>query len=154
KNKKKEILIKSRSRVQGHCHTCSRTPQELGRDKPFQSCSKCKEVGRLQQSVECQRGNWPTHKMPCAMSRQRKQVFAQNPGQAASIARFTKWFEGPIKLEVFRQAAMQAMDVVKHPENVDKKCFHMELELHPDHKNRAPTDIFVLKKGTMFPRED
>ncbi len=63
-------------------------------------------------------------------------------------------FEGPIKLEVFRQAAMQAMDVVKHPENVDKKCFHMELELHPDHKNRAPTDIFVLKKGTMFPRED
>ncbi len=30
--------------------------------------------------------------MPCAMSRQRKQVFAQNPGQAASIARFTKWY--------------------------------------------------------------
>uniref|UniRef100_A0A0W0FS35 MYND-type domain-containing protein n=1 Tax=Moniliophthora roreri TaxID=221103 RepID=A0A0W0FS35_MONRR len=152
KSKGKVPLMKSHSRITGHCHTCQKSPQDLGRDKPFAACSKCREV--VYCGVECQRENWPVHKLACALSRERKALLAGNPIKANNTARFTRWFDSPIKIDVFRQAVMHAMDVVNHPERVDQKVFLMECDLHPDHANRRPEDKYILKKGHMFPRDE
>ncbi|KAK0190457.1 hypothetical protein F5146DRAFT_554075 [Armillaria mellea] len=151
KSKNKEFIIKSNSRNQNQCHWCQKTPQDLGSDKPFQTCSRCKEV--IYCSTECQRLNWPLHKLPCSKSKERNAILAQDPARAASAAKFAKWFERPPKLDVLRQAAMQALDIINHPENVDRKAFHIRMKLHPNYKNRDQEDRYILERGLMFPKE-
>ncbi|EEB98630.1 hypothetical protein MPER_01828, partial [Moniliophthora perniciosa FA553] len=151
KSKGKVPLMKSHSRITGHCHTCQKSPQDLGRDKPFAACSKCREV--VYCGVECQRKNWPVHKLACALARERIASLAGDPITASNTARFYA-FDSPIKISVFRQAIMQAMDVVNQPERVDQKVFLIECDLHPDHTNRRPEDKYILKKGQMFPRDE
>ncbi len=48
---------------------------------------------------------------------------------------------------------MQALDIINHPENVDRKAFHIRMKLHPDYKNCDQEDRYVLEKGLMFPKE-
>ncbi|KAK0461645.1 uncharacterized protein EV420DRAFT_1619176 [Desarmillaria tabescens] len=119
KSKNKEFIIKSNSRNQNQCHWCQKTPQDLGSDKPFQTCSRCKE------STECQRLNWPLHKLPCSKSKERNAILAQDPARAASAAKFAKWFERPPKLD-----------------------------LHPDYKNRDPDDRYILERGPHVSQGD
>lgn len=48
---------------------------------------------------------------------------------------------------------MQALDIINHPENVDRKTFYIRMKLYPNYKNREPDDRYVLAKGLMFPKE-
>ncbi|KAK0230268.1 hypothetical protein IW262DRAFT_1235933, partial [Armillaria fumosa] len=149
-------LIKSSSLINKRCHTCQKTPQQLGVDKPFQVCSRCKEVQygpKPNKSQKCQRENWSVHKHPCAKSKEKAIIFGNDPIRAARAARFVKWYEAIPKLDVFRQAALQALDIVNHPENVDCKALWLRLKLHPDYKRREVVDRYVLVEGVVLPKE-
>ncbi|PBK93862.1 hypothetical protein ARMGADRAFT_108395 [Armillaria gallica] len=151
KAKDSDFLIKSSSLINKRCHTCQKTPQQLGVDRPFQVCSRCKEV--MYCSRKCQRENWSVHKIPCARSKEKAIIFGNDPIRAARAARFVKWYEAIPKLDVFRQAALQALDIVNHPENVDRKALRLRLKLHPEYKQREPVDRYVLVEGLMLPKE-
>ncbi|SJL02530.1 uncharacterized protein ARMOST_05861 [Armillaria ostoyae] len=154
KAKDSDFLIKSSSLINKRCHTCQKTPQQLGVDRPFQLTRLL--ILRTQVmycSRKCQRENWSVHKLPCARSKERATIFGNDPIRAARAARFVKWYEAIPKLDVFRQAALQALDIVNHPENVDRKALQLRLKLHPDYKQREPVDRYVLVEGLMFPKE-
>ncbi|KAK0207006.1 hypothetical protein DFS33DRAFT_636635 [Desarmillaria ectypa] len=48
---------------------------------------------------------------------------------------------------------MQALDIVNHPENVDRKPFHIRMKLHPGYKHCDLEDRYALERGLMFPKE-
>lgn len=104
-------------------------------------------------SQKCQRENWSVHKPPCARSKEKAVIFGNDPIRAALAARFVKWYEGIPKLDVFRQAALQALNIVDHPENVDCKALWLRLKLHPNYKQREAVDRYVLVEGVVLPRE-
>ncbi|KAK0499566.1 hypothetical protein EDD18DRAFT_856010 [Armillaria luteobubalina] len=151
KAKDSSFIIKSSSLINKHCHTCQKTPQQLGVDRAFQVCSRCKED--MYCSQNCQRENWSVHEHPCAKSKEKAIIFGNDPIRAARAARFVKWYEAFPKLDVFRQAALQALDIVNHPENVDCKALWLRLKLHPEYKQREAVDRYVLVEGAVLPRE-
>jgi hypothetical protein len=63
-------------------------------------------------------------------------------------------FASSNKLEIFRQAVMQATDIVNHPERVNTTFFCFECALHPNHENRASVDKYLLKSAIMRPLEE
>lgn len=45
------------------CQVCGKTGAGPNGDKPLKKCSKCQQVFYC--SVECQKKDWPTHKLVC-----------------------------------------------------------------------------------------
>uniref|UniRef100_A0A0W0FSA1 Uncharacterized protein n=1 Tax=Moniliophthora roreri TaxID=221103 RepID=A0A0W0FSA1_MONRR len=64
---------------------------------------------------------------------------------------FESWYTS--KSEIFQQALMQAMDIVRYPERVNQTDVTIWCQLRPDHKICAPADKYRLKSASIMPLE-
>ncbi|EIW87272.1 hypothetical protein CONPUDRAFT_161853 [Coniophora puteana RWD-64-598 SS2] len=65
------------SRTGQHCETCDRTPGEVGDNVRFLVCGACKQKLKIEYyycSKECQREDWPDHKVHCGKEKVFKRV--------------------------------------------------------------------------------
>ncbi|TFK20960.1 hypothetical protein FA15DRAFT_672999 [Coprinopsis marcescibilis] len=123
----KEVHFKGESRLLKVCHWCYEK-QKPG-VKPYQACGQCKEV--IYCSKACQRASWPFHKTSCRLNAETlKSGQISDPVMAQLIATFKRWHTG--HLEVFKHAAICALDLGRNPANLENGYLFIQIKPKDD----------------------